>query len=106
MSRGLGKIERKILEVLEYKKEQSDIEGAEKKVYVTKLVPEVYFDIYYWDRLDEDSGLYESNFRGEKITDAMFQSVWRAVRSLEKKGHIETYQKIGWGGGEATHHKL
>lgn len=94
VSKGLGKIERRILEVLKYDMDHdTDLVGKllRRSRYepICDLVPRIYFDINHWRKLSvNDDEFYDPNYEEKAITHSMYQSVARAVRTLEKKGCI------------------
>lgn len=76
MSRGLGRIQKLILEILEKEKNYR----GHGWYNVGLLTYQVIYGIDYWD-LDRMDG---------NPTESEKQSVWRAVRRLEKLGYIES----------------
>ncbi|MBA7569648.1 hypothetical protein ES708_11389 [subsurface metagenome] len=108
MSVGLGRIERRVLKVLEWERQHHggalrhllDYSSG-KRAYqecdstVTELVDSILYGC------TEDDHDYTLN-RSDKVYRSLYQSVCRAVRSLERKGLIKTGKGIlfwedGWG---------
>lgn len=80
MSRGLGKIERKIIEELKKMKLHKSYK-IEWKCH-TDLKSLVYYVFDLYDEISEDNS--------DKPTQSQYISTWHAVKSLEKKGIVET----------------
>jgi len=112
MSRGLGKIQRRILEALEY-----EVDKNKKKLRdAGSLNYQVVNGVGYWNDEDElTNGMTRAEkreyFKNSKPTESQYQSIARAIRSLEKSGSIHSWQVIGDGwsssnkGGD-THKKM
>lgn len=85
MSRGLGKIQRKILELLkDYKKEWE---------YYDNLFYYVIFGINHFNKMDDMHELYDKDYYNEywnkKPSESEKQSFWRSMRTLKKRSLIE-----------------
>lgn len=76
MSKGFGKIQRKIIDILKYSREK----GYKEWHDVGSLSYQVVYGIDYWDK---DLFLNKPN-------NSIKQSIYRAVRILERKGVIES----------------
>ena len=96
MCRGLGKIERKIIEMLEYDRNNGTwyLERWDGFISVNEILPRIFFDLNHWDKIDNNSEFYNEDYVNEfgkgTITPPMYQSAVRAIRSLEKKGMVTT----------------
>lgn len=79
MSKGLGKIERKILKAFEESKEYKDNDSSSNSLsyYVEGLI----------ENLHDDWPLYK------KYSYSTYMKTYRAIKSLERKGYIETKVK-------------
>jgi len=93
MSRGLGRIERRILEVLDFYRQQHSQYYEHTTgggLPISELQYCVYYSNDYWDKCNDMK--YYSETHG-KLTESQQQSIWIAVRRLEKKGLVKTYRK-------------
>jgi len=89
MSRGLGRIERLILESLQ-RKDSHEVLGVWDLAYM------VHNGIDCFARTIDDP-------QPEKPPYAVYQSVCRAARKLEKKGIIRGRKRLGW---ESRHENM
>lgn len=109
MSGGIGKIQHKIIDTINWYKEDCYKEGFceqydRKGLPIDMLMYMVYFGFDYWDRIDKAHELYEEGLWERtygKLTESQKQVIWRAVRSLQKRGLITRYRNKGDGGIEA-----
>jgi len=76
MSKGFGKIQQKIIEILKYKREKDHKEWYD----ISSLSYQVVYGIDCWDK-----DIYLSN-----PNNSIKQSIYRAIRTLEKKGVIKS----------------
>ncbi len=77
MGRGLGRIQRKIIQRLKTRKPDPPCPGYHD---VRTLAHEIMHDFEVWD-----------NYTYRALTESESQSFWRALRTLEKRGLIESY---------------
>ena len=76
MSKGFGKIQQKIIEILKYEREKDHKEWYD----IGSLSYQVIYGIECWHR----------DLRENEPNNSIKQSIYRAVRTLEKKGVIES----------------
>jgi len=77
MSKGLGKIERKILKAFKEDTRSNETSLIGLCDYMEGLI----------ENLHDDSPL------NSKFSHSIYMSTYRAVKSLERKGYVETYVK-------------
>jgi len=105
MSRGPGKIERRILDAVKFEKENSSFLYNRGGLSITMLMYMVYYGNDYWSKIDCNSDNYDEEFTdkygypGFELTDSQKQRVWSAVRSLERRGYVATEKR--YAGGDA-----
>lgn len=98
MSVGLGRIERRVLKVLEWERKRND--GAlrrfldyrdGKKGYqeCDSTVSDLVYSIFYGCNEDDLPDYFVADRLG-KVYRSLYQSVCRAVRTLERKGLVRT----------------
>jgi hypothetical protein len=93
MSRGLGKIERKIIEALKEREKEAEKKGWDKWTFLGNLAYDV-FDGELIDVCMSNPFSTGDVIIGEEPTRAQYVSVWRAVKSLERKGVVQTKREI------------
>jgi len=110
VSRGIGKIQCKIIDAVnwykEWYKEYCYEEGFREQydrrgLSIGMLMYMVYFGFDYWSITDQNHELYEEGLWERtygKLTESQKQVIWRAVRSLQKRGLITRYRNIADGG--------
>lgn len=91
MGRGLGKIQRGVLEVL---KTKSPSHGLHESVNGTWMVVEGWYDVLSVAHMViRGIDCFEGGIKGgidyRKLTESELQLVWRAIRGLGKRKHIE-----------------
>ncbi len=103
MSRGIGKIQRKIIDAINWYKENKNhyYEKTAGGLPIGELMYCVYYGNDYWDRIESNCEPYEEGLRERtygKLTNSQKQVIWRAVRSLVKRGLITKQRHEGEGG--------
>ena len=101
MSRGIGKIQQKIIDAVKWYREECHNMYIRYGLSITELMYMVYFGFDYWDRIDSNHELYEEGLSERtygKLTESQKQVVWHAVRTLQKRGHIIKYRNQNDGG--------
>lgn len=106
MSKGLGKIERRILEVLKWQRKKDKefyrVHPQYKPHYdhdITMTMYQVFYGDNYWRKIENSYDEYDKEFTEKygyhdfELTASQKQRVWRAVRSLERKGYVTTEKK-------------
>lgn len=94
MSRGLGKIERAILEAL--KKHNAD--GIKHNIHNEwEQISSLTLYVYHPDRLEWDGEIdFCEDFDDRSYSRAEYVAIHRAVQTLERKGLVETEQRTGY----------
>lgn len=85
MSKGLGKIERKILKAFEESKEYIEIMGYKDNDSCSSSLS------YYVEGLIEN--LHDDWPSDKKYSYSTYMKTYRAIKSLERKGYVETEVK-------------
>ena len=92
MSKGLGKIERKILKAFEESKEYIKFKGYKDNDSTSSSLS------YYVEGLTEN--LYDDWPLHKKYNYSTYMKTYRAIKSLERKGYVETkveyYGMFSW----------
>jgi len=106
MGRGLGTIQRRILEIIENEEAEGkyvEYINHHKVTYsgwtdVEDLIPYVVNGPNCYDKIDDNNlEHYDPKFIFKEPTETDKQAIWRAIRTLEKRGLIESKKfEISW----------
>ena len=96
MSVGTGRIEKRVLKVLEYERQRNDgnlgktigeVDGKTVYFECDSTVKDVAYSIV--NGCNDKDGVYDEENLG-KVYRSIYQSVCRAIRNLERKGFLKT----------------